>query len=382
MPLIIGAVMGISFFAERTAQTNIEEAASRVSDAVIVDESGLIDTDIVSAFDLRVLESAESTLDQVKSGDIFAAIIYPEDLSQTRRFQVYLSEGDDFVLSSAMSDLGQQLLRASLLAPIGDEQIAELLMSGASSQVTAYENGEPTAGVYGYVVPGIFLAIFFVVLFFSMGYMLLGVAEEKENRSMEMVLSYLKPKTLITGKLLSVGLVALTQLLFFLVLGAGAFVAFNRFEEQLGSLPFDIDLSAIAFDPVTIIVGISVLILGFLMFAALMSGVASMAPGVKEANSFSGAFFILPFIPFWSFGLISTGPDSPVVQALTFFPVTAPTTIMLRNTLGNIGPSEAALAIAALAVFTILAFMLAAKLFRLGALEYADRLKLSSIFKK
>ena len=69
------------------------------------------------------------------------------------------------------------------------------------------------------------------------------------------------------------------------------------------------------------------------------------------------------------------------VKFLTFFPITSPSTLLLRNTLGNIGTVEALLAVAVLAVFTVLAFLLAAKLFRLGALEYADRLKISAIFK-
>ncbi len=382
LPVIMAAIFGLSFMAERTAQTNIEEAAEQIENVVIVDESGLILPDITEAFELelRPAEDRESTIAEVQEETIEGAIIYPEDLRETRRFEVFIGGGDDMLLSSAMQDIGSNILQTSLATPLGDPELVALIQQGASSSVTAYENGEETAGTAGYVVPGIFLAIFFVILFFSMGYMLLGVAEEKENRSMEMVLSYVRPRTLITGKLLGVSLVALTQLSFFTALGAIGLLLIRRFEDQV-AIPIDIEFSALVFDPLTIIIGLLVLIFGFLFFAALMSGVASMAPGVKEANSFSTVFFIVPFIPFWSSGMIMTAPDSALVQFLTYFPVTSPTTLLFRNTLGNIGTMEAFAAIAILIASTVLAFMLAAKLFRLGALEFSDRLKLSSLFK-
>ena len=197
---------------------------------------------------------------------------------------------------------------------------------------------------------------------------------------MEMVLSYLKPRTLMAGKLLGVSLVALTQMLFFIVLGAFTLLAYWQFGDHI-ALPVDIDFANLVFNIGVILVGVVTLLLGFLLFAALMSGAASMMPGVKEANSLSSVFFMLPFVPFMSFGAIATAPGSAFVLFLSFFPITAPTTLLLRNALGNLGTMEAVAGIAVLAAFTVLAFLLAAKMFRLGALEYADRLRLTSLFK-
>lgn len=382
LPVLMAGVMGLSYFAERTAETSLEQAMEQVSDIVVVDESGLIREDVARSFGIELgSERAQHVIDEVQSGAITGAIVYPADLADTREFDVYMSEGDYFTVSSALTDIGEQLLTASLLAPLGDEQLASLVTEGTSSNITAFRDGRATGGVAEFIVPAAFLVVFFIILFFSMGYMLLGVAEEKENRSMEMVLSYLRPRTLITGKLLGVSLVALTQLAFFVVLGGALLLVGRQFGDQLG-LPLDIDLAGLTFDPATIAIGLSVLVLGFLLFAALMSGAASMAPGVKEANSLSSVFFMVPFAPFILFGAIATAPGSAFVQFLSFFPITSPTTLLLRNTLGNISLAEAAAAIAVLALFVVLAFALAAKLFRLGALEYADRLKLTAIFKK
>lgn len=381
MPLLIVAIGSIAYFSERTAESNLDELADDISNVVVVDESGLIETDVVEAVELELRQTdPQAAITQVKNEEIDGAIVYPEDVLETQTFDIYMGGGDNFQVSSILNNIGEELFDASIAAQLDSPGIATILQQGANSQVTAYEDGEETAGIAGQIVPGAFLVLFFVILFFTMGYMLLGVSEEKENRSMEMVLSYVHPRTLMSGKLLSIGLVGLTQMLFFTVLGILTYFGALRFEDRLG-LIIDFDFSSLVFEPITIAVGFLVLVFGFLMFAALMSGVAAMMPGVKEANSFSGVFFLVPLVPIYASQVIMTAPESALVQFMTYFPLTAPTVMLARNTLGNLEVYEAVIGVVALAAFTALAFLLAAKLFRLGALEYADRVKISSLLK-
>ena len=381
IPLLIAAIGSIAFFSERAAESSLDELSDDISDVVVVDESGLIAADTVEAvgFELRQTDP-QATITQVKNEEIDGAIVYPDNVLKTQAFDVYMAGGDNFQISSILSNIGEELFEANLVAQLDNPDIATILQQGTNSQVTAYEDGEETVGIAGQIVPGAFLLLFFVILFFTMGYMLLGVSEEKENRSMEMVLSYVHPRTLMSGKLLSIGLVGLTQMLFFAMLGIFTYLGARRFEDQLG-LIVDFDFGSLVFEPLAITVGFLVLVFGFLMFAALMSGVAAMMPGVKEANSFSGVFFLVPLVPIYASQVIMTAPESALVQFMTYFPLTAPTVMLARNTLGNLEVYEAVIGVVALAAFTALAFLLAAKLFRLGALEYADRVKISSLLK-
>ncbi len=381
IPLIIVAVGSIAYFSERTAESSLEELADDIEDVAIVDESGIIESDVVEAANLELVGAEpDMVIAQVKDEDIDGAIIYPEDVLESQAFSVHMAGGDNFQISSMLSNIGEELFEASLVTKLDDPNIATALQQGANSQVTAYEGGEETVGIAGQIVPGVFLVLFFIILFFTMGYMLLGVSEEKENRSMEMVLSYVHPRTLMSGKLLSIGLVGLTQMLFFISLGVITYFGARRYEDRLG-LVVDFDFSLLVFEPVAIVVGFLVLMFGFLMFAALMSGVAAMMPGVKEANSLSGVFFLVPLIPIYALQVLITAPESLLVQFMTYFPLTSPTVMLIRNTIGNLELYEAIIGVSALAAFTLLAFALSAKLFRLGALEYADRVKLGSLFK-
>jgi ABC-type Na+ efflux pump permease subunit len=66
----------------------------------------------------------------------------------------------------------------------------------------------------------------------------------------------------------------------------------------------------------------------------------------------------------------------------SYFPLTAPLVLVLRNALGGLPPIEIAASIVALLAYIAVTFLIAVKLFELGALEYAQRLSLRRLFAK
>ena len=53
LPAVIAAVMGLGYFADRTAEANIDEAAKQAEHVIVIDESGLLHQDVVQAFGLE-----------------------------------------------------------------------------------------------------------------------------------------------------------------------------------------------------------------------------------------------------------------------------------------------------------------------------------------
>ena len=197
---------------------------------------------------------------------------------------------------------------------------------------------------------------------------------------MEMVLTYVKSRTLIIGKLLAVVLVTLTQILFFGLLGAIAFIIAGALGNTF-SLPLGIDPAQLVFDPVAIFFGAGFLLAGFMMYAGFMTITAAAAPSSREANSFASVFYIGAFSPGWIFMLILTDPENPLTKFATFFPLTSPVVNLLRNTVGNISLLEASLALVVMTAFTVLSLALAIRTFRLGALEFNNRIDFKALFK-
>jgi len=71
-----------------------------------------------------------------------------------------------------------------------------------------------------------------------------------------------------------------------------------------------------------------------------------------------------------------------LVTVLSYFPLTAPIPLMLRNAVGNISYPAAILGIVILSIFAFIALSVAIRLFRYGALEYSRRLNLLDIFRR
>jgi len=116
------------------------------------------------------------------------------------------------------------------------------------------------------------------------------------------------------------------------------------------------------------------------MFAGFMTTVAAIAPSAKEANNFSSVFYIGAFIPFYFIVMLVTDPKNPISTFLTYFPLTSPVVTLVRNTVGNMDPLMAWTALATMTLFMMLSIWIAVRAFRLGALEFAQTVRLSTLF--
>lgn len=382
IPLLVGAIVGLTVLSNSSSEDKIKETAETLKNITIVDNSGLINKDVAAAGELTIQTTAnvEVLKDQVRLGEKEALIIYPATLATERKYELYLASNDLTILGGAQG-VAESLLKTSLFLPLGSADIIALAQEGPSSDVVIYKDQKVSAGFNEYLAPGLFVVLFYIIFGFSISYMLTSISEEKENRSMEMVLTYVKPRTLIVGKLLAVSLVTLTQIAFFTAL-AGLSLLIARGAGVDISLPLGLDLTKIVLDPIILTFSTIFLVLGFLMFAGLMTMVAAAAPSSKEANNFSVVFIMSAIIPFYFIAAIATNGEDAIVRFLSYFPFSAPTTALIRNTVGNIGVGESLLVVGILFVSMVASIWLAVKAFKLGALEFAQTIKIGKLFKK
>lgn len=373
-PVLIALIIGIGIITDSSDKNSAVEDVS----IAVVDDSGVIDREVAESLrlDIKPANERAELLKGVQQGKLDGLVVYPENLQTSATYQVY-SDNTDTDNGGAVSQLAKTALQQSLLSGL-DSSLASLAISGGQAELKTYKNGDPAREFIEQVVPGAFLILFYIILVFSVGYALYSVSEEKENRSIEMVLSYVKPQTLITGKLLGIILVTLTQIAILAALGAVAYFIAKAFGNEL-DIPFDV--SDLTFVPMELFIGTGFLIVGFIFYVALMAMVGAIFPSSKEAGSFSSVFFILPAVPFWGIDAIINDPSSTFAQVLTYFPLTSPTTVLLRNAVGNLSPVEGLISLAVLMLATVVAIYLASKAFKLGTLEYSERIKFSSLLK-
>ncbi len=228
-------------------------------------------------------------------------------------------------------------------------------------------------GFAGFVVPYLFSILLVMSIFTSSGFLLQGLGEEKENRIIEILLSSVSARQLLTGKVLGLGAAGLMQMLVW-VLSIRALVPMAS--TTIGGLA-----STMRVPSSLLILGVVYFILGYLLFAILMAGVGSVSTTAREGQQLSTLFTIVVVVPFMLVPFIMENPNHIVTQVLTLFPMTAPITVIIRLGLADIPVWELALSLALLTASIVGALLVAAKIFRVFLLMYGKRPTFGQILK-
>ena len=183
------------------------------------------------------------------------------------------------------------------------------------------------------LIPILFGVLLVIAVVTGSSTILSSVAEEKETRMIEMLVTSAAPLSIMSGKLLALGLAGLIQIAVWVIAGAFALPAiFDRIPSG-GELTITPDLMALV---------VVTFIVGYLLFAALALFMAALVPSTQDSQRQMSLLGILPFVPYWLVGLFINVPDTVIIQVLTYFPFTAPTMIMLRLGLGSVSGGEMA----------------------------------------
>ncbi len=226
---------------------------------------------------------------------------------------------------------------------------------------------------FNILVPFITGILFFIVIIASGGYLLQAVVEEKENRTMEIVVTSVSPGQLMAGKIigdLSIGLTMLLAWTLFLVLSV---VIGRNYFDWMQRIQFGADYLALM---------LIVLVPSFVMVAAMMAAMGATVTETREAQQISGLFTLPIMIPYWFSYALMTDPNGPLSMLLSFFPLTAPVTLTMRAAFTVIPAWQLILNLLVIVLFAAGGVWLAARTFRLGMLRYGKRLAWREIFGK
>ena len=371
IPLVAAFIGVIIFFSNKTTNDVSSQLTSERYSLGVTDDAHIIAPALLTSLHAQKIASKAEGTALVRSGKLDGYFYYPKDVSK-QAVEVY---GQDVGLfkNSRYEGLAKQLLGQSVAAST-TSTIRTVLQDKTNVVSTTYKDGKVDPGFLKLVAPGLFLVLFYFMIVTFGNQMLTSIIEEKENRVIEMILTTIKPTTLLLGKLFSLIVLAFIQLLIILVpIVAGYFI----FKDRL-SLP-NFDLSNIPLDPTAIALGAIIFIVSFLMYTGILMTLGAAMPTAKEANGFFGAVMAFTFGPLYAASLFISSPDSPIVQILTYFPLTSPIPLLLRNAVGNLTLTEAMIAITLLVITTAIAIRIGVRIFKFGALEYSRRLSVKEV---
>lgn len=374
-PLLFIALIAILYFSGETADKAAEDAANERFSIGITDDSGYINQALATQFGASLVDSKTTGIERVRDGQLDAFFYYPESPAKDT-VEVY---GQDVGLAKngRYEQVAILLLQEAVNAQVGSEELVALLRQTPAIDVTTYDNGAESAGLQKVLAPGLFLVLFYIVIVLLAGQMLASTTEEKENRVIEMILTTIQARTLIIGKILAIVALGMLQVA---VVATPAILAYVFFRDTL-NVP-SLDLSTVQFELWPILIGAALFVGGFMLFTGILVAIGAAVPTAKEANNFFGVVILMMVVPFYASATIVADPSQTIVKVLSFFPVTSPITLMLRNAVGNLSTLEVVAGLVIVFVSGIIAITVAIRTFRYGTVEYSRRIGLKEMFSR
>jgi ABC-2 type transport system permease protein len=356
-PLLMAVVMGsiILFFVGKAREPM--GVVDRSGTLLAAETYRSLDEDALPIDKFSDESSARSALER---GDIQAYVVVPPDYVDTGNVTLY-HRGDAFDgLESALSTY----LRTSLLAG-SQPLLVERFSHGPDVTFVSLAPEEGRDNPLTVFLPFLVGFIFLIAIFTTSGYLIQAVVDEKENRTMEILVTSLTPGQLMGGKILGLVGLGLVQIAVWTGFVVIALTVARLTLDQFPALEIPAGFMAIAtlwFLPF------------YLMIAALMTAVGISVTAVSEGQQAVSILSIVSMFPLYFTFLIVESPNSPLAVTLSLIPFSAPLTILSRLQVTEVPPAQLLLSWLILAGSAALALFLVSRLLRAGMLRYGRRL--------
>lgn len=210
-----------------------------------------------------------------------------------------------------------------------DEAKKQILSSSrvsiATEDMKGKSSNEKIIGYIGYIAG--FLMYFILIIYGSQ--VMMGVMEEKTNRIAEVIVSSVKPFQLMVGKIVGIGLVAITQFLLWIVF---MFVLYNVTKQSSQSSSTINDMlgtvqtifSSVNVPLVLFTFGFY-LLGGFFFYASLFAAIGSAVnEDMREAQSLSFPVTMIVIFSIMLMPMALNNPTGPIAFWCSILPFTSP----------------------------------------------------------
>ena len=380
----------------------------------IVDQTGLYKDvfENTDEYTFTYLGEETSTERMRENSDPYAYIVITDNLlSNPSAMNIYshkqTTTGFESLVKERMEEYLHEKKLASFDIPNLQQIIDESNIRLHVSSIRFDEGGETqTSAGFATIVGMASTLIIYMFLFMYGGMVMTSVMQEKTNRIVEVMVSSVKPFELMLGKIISVGLVGLTQIgiwvLFILGIGFGASVIFGvplltgNETEQLAqsmnaaTLAGDSAMTPEIAEMVQTLAGINFtqilvcLILyfigGYVLYASLFAAIGSAVDNESDTNQFMVPITIIILFAFYVGIFSAENPEGGMAWWCSMIPFTSPIVMMVRIPFG-VSVLEIASSLIILFGSAIGMTWVAGRIYRVGILMYGKKTSYKELFK-
>jgi len=301
------------------------------------------------------------------SGTLSGYLIIPEDYIKTGIVESYVI--------GKLTDIPKKELSELMVNNLLKDKVDEETLQRVKDPITFKQFSVETTGevsekglsdlLEDFALPYLTGILLLISIFTSSGYLLQSVAEEKESRIIEILLSSVTPIEMLTGKIVGLGSVGLLQIAIWLSVGfAGLIYVF-----------------ALSINPFLLILSLAYFILGFLLFASMMGAVGAISGSMRESQQLIPIFTFPAIAPIFFMQVLITEPEGTLSMFFSMFPLTSPVAMLIRMGVSDVPLYQIAVSLIILMVSVYFVIIISARLFRVGLLMYGKRPAIGEIIR-
>jgi len=378
--LLIGYIALASFTGQSAEQAAGQDTDMSTLKLGLYDASGYLSTDAIDTYSdtknkIEILESKEQGIAAVKDNDLNVFYHLPPDFNEVFSAEIYAKADSTSIFSNYEGPLRLLLTITATdhVEPIDFAIISNAIEFSTTNFTVDNTEVDLTAQLSQMIIPGIGLALFYILVVMFGNRLTTAMVEEKENRISEMILTSLNPKDLIIGKIISLialGFIQLAVLLIPIIV-----LATFGFSNNLIPIDFTIDFSFW-----TIFSTLVLLLSSFFLFTSLCVAISTLVPTAKDAGQFAGVIMILVILPlFFIASFMSPDSTNAMTYFLSYFPPSAPISLMFRHVFGTLPIHEFFIGLAVIAISSFLVIKLSVFIYSRTAIEFTSRVNLRKL---
>jgi ABC-2 type transport system permease protein len=351
--LVAGAIVIGALVSNDEVDTHEIGLVGTISDRVVerVELTTIASGGIAQFSEFDTEHDAEAALEE---GEVDAVVV------STEQILVRQASGStvERILRTAL--IGSHLVERLEAEGIDPATAEDLVASPGEIAVVALDESEPDDGAEE-TIAGAAVVLLFVAIMTYGQWVMLGVLEEKANRVVELVVSAVSVRSLLTGKVVGIGLLGLAQMAVLIVAGLTAAIGLDLLELPGGA----VDIAAWA---------LVWFVLGFAFYASLNAAAGSLVSRQEDAQTAATPIALLAIAMYFATLLtVLPNPDSTLARVVSLIPPIAPFAFPARIATGETAFWEPVLGAALMVLAITLVLRIAARIYAGALLHTGSR---------
>jgi len=324
-----------------------------------------------------VRESIAAVDARVLGGEYDGYLVLPADPTNSSPLEYVSGDATDFRVTAVLQAvIGQAVVAQRLVhAGVSASQIATIVRPPVLETRQLTRNGvkKKSSDYITVLMTGLMFAVMLYMTLVLYGQVIgRSVLTEKTSKTVEIMLSSVRPIDLLFGKILGKAMASLLQ--YGIWVGIAA-VILKFIGPGLGiTVGAGLTMSTFAYL-------VLYFILAFFLYCSLYAALGAASVDEQHLGQLAWPVIAFLLIPVMMISPIITSPRSPLIVGLSLFPLTSPIAMFLRILVGGARTWEVLLSIGLILVTTGAVIWLSARIFQAGILLSGKRFNIGEVLR-